>query len=246
MRIHAVRLGHPTGVRPIRAHLTPLQVVGALSLVLFLLVLIDVALRPRSFYDLWLTQTMQRVQGPHTWKVNDPVAWLTDSQGAILAWAITLGAFLVARRWAAVVVVGLIADGRRDQPAHRAIRRADAAPPRHAGPGQLELGGTVVPERPRHGRGHALRVLYVVARDVAHPWLRWAIRTGCVTIIVASGIQRIWIGAHWSSDVLGGFALGLFLLALLVALWERLRAIPDLPRWTAQRVWLAIPERSHR
>jgi len=52
----------------------------------------------------------------------------------------------------------------------------------------------------------------------ASPRTRKALSVGAVVLIVAIGASRIYLGAHWPTDVIGGFALGGAWLTLLVAL----------------------------
>ena len=42
-------------------------------------------------------------------------------------------------------------------------------------------------------------------------------RASAGIVIVLTGFDRVWSGAHWPSDVLGAYALGFGLLALLIA-----------------------------
>jgi len=236
MRDHVASIDLSVGGRSLRTHLTPLQVVGIASLALFLLVWVDVALRPRAFYDLWVTRTVQRVDGPGAWDANHAVDWLTDSRGAVLAWAVTLGAFLVASRWATAAVIGLLPIGGainlllgqivgRTRPHLETLVRDSANWEERSFPSGHIMGAVLL-----YG------FLFVAARGIGNPWVRSLARTGCLTLIVASGVQRIWIGAHWPSDVLGGFALGLFLLTLALALWDRLRVIAALPGQVVDQV----------
>ena len=57
-------------------------------------------------------------------------------------------------------------------------------------------------------------MLYILAPHITtrRP-LRLALQTGAVTMIVLTGISRIYVGAHWPSDVIGGY---LWALAMLV------------------------------
>lgn len=52
----------------------------------------------------------------------------------------------------------------------------------------------------------------------AHPrWTRWLV-TGATLLVLLVGASRIYLGAHWLTDVLGGLALGGALLAVLLIL----------------------------
>ncbi|HST05745.1 MAG TPA: phosphatase PAP2 family protein [Chloroflexia bacterium] len=50
--------------------------------------------------------------------------------------------------------------------------------------------------------------------------LRTALLSICAIMIVLVGPSRIWLGAHWASDVLGGYALGFGLLLLLISAYR--------------------------
>lgn len=47
-------------------------------------------------------------------------------------------------------------------------------------------------------------------------WLRIMVATICLGMIVAISISRVYLGAHWFSDILGGYLLGFALLLILL------------------------------
>ncbi len=48
---------------------------------------------------------------------------------------------------------------------------------------------------------------------IAHPGLRLLFRAACVTMIILTGLARVYVGVHWPSDVVGGFVFGLLTMA---------------------------------
>lgn len=48
---------------------------------------------------------------------------------------------------------------------------------------------------------------------VPNKGLRLLFRTSCVAMIVLTGLARVYVGVHWPSDVVGGFAFGLLAMA---------------------------------
>lgn len=49
---------------------------------------------------------------------------------------------------------------------------------------------------------------------------RWGLMLAAGTLIAAIGISRLYLGAHWLSDVVGGYALGMAWVTLLVMAWR--------------------------
>jgi undecaprenyl-diphosphatase len=82
--------------------------------------------------------------------------------------------------------------------------------------------------------GHAFQsfvlfgfLVYLAAIRVKKTWLRRSIQALLVFLILSIGISRVYLGAHWPSDILGAYLLGSSLLALL---YRRCPLqVPDVP-----------------
>jgi membrane-associated phospholipid phosphatase len=79
-----------------------------------------------------------------------------------------------------------------------------------------------------HGNAYpsAHTALVVAAVSAAWPWVRWPQRIAGLTLAVLVATNRIYIGAHWPIDVVGGAAIGLLAgaIAWLVAVRWPIRA----------------------
>lgn len=51
---------------------------------------------------------------------------------------------------------------------------------------------------------------------------RLLLRAACLWVVLFTGMERVYVGAHWPSDVLGGFLLGGLIVAALAGLERRL------------------------
>ncbi len=60
-------------------------------------------------------------------------------------------------------------------------------------------------------------IIYLAAVYVPNPWLRVPLQGFCLWVIIGNGLQRVYVGHHWPSDVLGGYYLGALVLAVLIA-----------------------------
>ena len=49
-----------------------------------------------------------------------------------------------------------------------------------------------------------------------------------VVSVVGVGLTRVWLGVHWPSDVLGGWLLGVLMVALAVASYTRFQGTAEL------------------
>jgi membrane-associated phospholipid phosphatase len=72
--------------------------------------------------------------------------------------------------------------------------------------------------------GHAMEafvlyglLFYFAALHISDLRLRLPVQSACVAIIVLTGLERVYVGHHWASDVLGGYYAGALIISAIVA-----------------------------
>ena len=88
--------------------------------------------------------------------------------------------------------------------------------------------GIAVPTTYSFPSGHALvslcfygAVAWIASRQVSNAWARLAIWAGAAILIALIGFSRIYLGVHYPSDVIAGYAAATVLLGATALIWER-------------------------
>jgi undecaprenyl-diphosphatase len=176
----------------------------------------------------WDVQVLRWFQG-RDWTVLEELAHATNQifAGAWLSLMIVaLFAFCVFRRWqaeaTAVAIVGVVRLANAamkwvfdsPRPDEQFVRDTDS----HSGLG-FPSG---------HTSGAVLFcgvVAWIACRRIQSPAWRIVAVSACALTVLVTGFGRMWVGAHWPSDVLGGL---LWASAVLLILLDR---VPDLIRF---------------
>jgi undecaprenyl-diphosphatase len=69
-------------------------------------------------------------------------------------------------------------------------------------------------------------LFYFITVFVSQPALRLLGQAACLWVILFTGMQRVYTGVHWPSDVVGGYYLGGLVLAVLIGAHRRLSGPP--------------------
>ncbi len=200
----------PASLRGIRQRwpwLTP----AALAVVVLLGVAATIRSGAALAWDRPITEACVELRSP--W-VDRAALWISrlGSTPVVLA-AGAAGVALAARRCRSVALVMVVVVMARP-PVEWLLKDLDARP-RPAG-ARLVLGtgfsypsGHVLAAAATWGFVHVIAGLYVHRR-----WLWWALTVLASSTIVLVGWSRVWLGVHWTSDVVGSLALAFVALSV--------------------------------
>jgi undecaprenyl-diphosphatase len=72
-----------------------------------------------------------------------------------------------------------------------------------------------------------LLLIYFFRYDIKNKLWKHVFIISCISIALLIGFSRIYLNAHWLTDVIGGFALGLFWLMLMILMFRIKKPVKD-------------------
>jgi membrane-associated phospholipid phosphatase len=175
--------------------------------------------------DLWLAHRLQDIDSA---ALGDALDWASRLAELPLVAAVALGGalglWLLASRLGAIwLVVALVVSLSnrgvkflvdRPRPADDLVDVSDKAsglsfPSGHATAAVLVYGF----------------IFYLASSLIPARPLRLLVQTSCLVIIVLTALQRVYVGVHWPSDVLGGLLFGGLVLSFLIWSHHRFRSL---------------------
>lgn len=206
------------------AHRNGLLLIGGLVSIT-LAVSIWALYAPRFPGDLKLTLLLQTIDN-RAW--HSVMEWSSILFGSWRAALLVVGSG-VAVGWrlgklegAAVLAAGLLS--LIDSPLKAAINRPRPTP---------DLVRVFVIEKENgFPSGHALFAIlilgilaYFIATRMRNRSLRRLSVAGLLTLVASIGVSRVYLGAHWTSDVIGGYLVGGTILAMLIWCYKRIKNV---------------------
>jgi membrane-associated phospholipid phosphatase len=171
--------------------------------------------------DVWLAQRIQDVESEVFARALD---WAEDSADlpiVVLVCAMTITLLLRGRDGLAAVILIIAVLGRV---LTTWILKEVIGRPR---PSADLLEFTSQPSTLSFPSGHAAAafvlyglVFYFASIYVRAAPVRIAIQAACVVLIIAVGLERIYVGHHWPSDVLGGYFHGALIVSAAIAVHQ--------------------------
>ena len=213
----------PDGVREwlkkLLTYWTLIAIVSAIALMIFADVGEEVAEKSTGPFDNAVRAWFVSHQNPTVYKIAYVITWVGSPTVMVLV-AIAAGAWFYHRHGrskAGVLVAAPAAGGLLSGVIKLLYGRARPA------------GAAVFNERTfSFPSGHAatsaavmVTLCYVLARERIISWPTAIVIGGIVPLIV--GLTRLYLDVHWTTDVVGGWTVGLFVAAMSAALYERLR-----------------------
>jgi len=198
---------------------TLIAVVSGIAISVFADLGEDVASKSTTAFDNSVRTWVISHQNPVVYKLAYVITWI-GSPAVMVLLAVAAGVWFYGRRGrskAGVVIAAPAIGGLLSGVIKVLFGRVRPA------------GGAILNEKSfSFPSGHAatsaavvVTLCYVMAREGMISWTTAIAVGGGIPLIV--GLSRIYLDVHWTTDVIGGWAVGLFVAALSAALYEYLR-----------------------
>jgi undecaprenyl-diphosphatase len=164
----------------------------------------------QSWRTPWLDSVMTAVSTPGFWALGLPILGVITAAFFVKGWR-KESVLLLAATLAATLVVTVIGEAvARARPSAEIVWISG------------DTDGYSFPS------GHVTSYVVVLGalalfstRSIRQRAFRWLVHASLILALVAVGISRIYLGAHWVSDVVAGYAVGMAILAGIFSLWRR-------------------------
>jgi len=181
---------------------------------------------PITAFDVTVANLMHEHASPTLTEIAKGIT-LLGSPAFIVPWGLIAAFILLSRRdyltaggWVAALLGGALLDGVLKQIFHRPRPIWDVP--------IISARGFSFPS------GHAMGSLvaygmlaYLVWRELPHAWGRMALAGGTLVLVLLIGLTRMYLGVHYFSDVIAGYAAGTVWLAACITGLEVVRRRPS-------------------
>lgn len=193
-------------------------VAWAVALAGFVLLSVLAAASDKFPGDVWLAQSIQEIDVPGFARALD---WAEHSAGVtevILVCAVAVAALLLVRDAAGAIILPVVVSARvlitwvlkelieRPRPPADLVHFEDQ-PSTFSFPSGHAMGACVL---------YAL-LFYFAQLHIGDGRLRLPLQAACMAIIILTGIERVYAGHHWPSDVVGGYYASALIVGAVIA-----------------------------
>ena len=200
------------------------MIAWAAALAGFVLLSILAAFNDKFPGDVWLAHRIQQLDIPGFARTVDWAADTADLPEVVIVCAAAVALLLLARDIAGALILPVIVSARvlitwvlkevieRPRPSAALVRFEDQ-PSTFSFPSGHAMGAFVL---------FGL-IFYFAALHIRDARLRLPLQAACVAITLLTGIERVYVGQHWPSDVLGGYYAGALIVGAVVVVHQYMR-----------------------